>query len=280
MADVLSSGSHKYTTTSFSLAGAAVWSKGVVTQREIVDPRNTVGFAQYEAWREGIHNITAQRHGNAYADAYAEAFLRAIETTENMGRLMDGAKLKTAYPVTSGLGHQLRQVAKLILTHQGRNSERDMFYVSRGGWDHHSNMKQNLANGFGSVDEALGTFVAEMKAQGNWQKVILFSSSEFARTLDSNGGGSDHAWAGNHFIIGGSIKEGRVFNKFPASLKEGSSRDLGRGRLIPEYPWESMLVPIAEWLGVEQESMSTVFPNLGNFNSSQHIIPRRELFRD
>ena len=29
------------------------------------------------------------------------------------------------------------------------------------------------------------------------------SSSEFARTLDSNGGGSDHAWAGQHFIIGG-----------------------------------------------------------------------------
>merc|ERR1740121_2004908 len=100
-----------------------------------------------------------------------------------------------------------------------------------------------------------------MKAQGNWEKVVLFSSSEFGRTLDSNGGGSDHAWAGNQFVIGGSLRKGRVFNRFPLSLAIGSSRDLGRGRLIPEYPWESMLVPIAQWLGVEEDALPEVFPN-------------------
>ena len=97
------------------------------------------------------------------------------------------------------------------------------------------------------------------------------SSSEFARTLDSNGGGSDHAWAGQHFIIGGKVKGGQMLNQFPSSLKEGAYNDLGRGRLIPAYPWETMLKPIAEWMGLETSSpevLSKVFPNIGHFNSS------------
>ena len=38
----------------------------------------------------------------------------------------------------------------------------------------------------------------------------------------------------------------------------------GRGRVIPKYPLESMMVPIAEWLGVEK--LDAVFPNLANFS--------------
>merc|ERR1740121_3069266 len=262
IADALSSGGSPFSVTSFSLAGSAIWPRGFSTQREIVDERDTVGFNHYEAWREGMHNITAQRHGNAYAEAYVTAFLKAIETTENLGRIVNGAKLKTAYPADWGVGRQLRQVAKLILTHEARNSERDFFFVSVGGWDHHSNMKEALANRFQQVDDALRSFVAEMKAQGNWEKVVLFSSSEFGRTLDSNGGGSDHGWAGNHFVMSGSLQGKRVFNKYPSSVAAGSSRDLGRGRLIPEYPWESMLVPIARWMGLEEEALPEVFPNL------------------
>jgi len=278
IADVLSGGTRSFLATSFSLAGASVWSKGVDTQREIVDENDIVGFHQYEEWREGIHNITAQRHVNAYAEAYAKAFVKAIETTETLGRIMDAAKLKTAYTADSKLSRQLRQVAKLIQTHEGRNSERDFFYVSVGGWDMHSNMKESLATKFLEVNDALSSFVSEMKAQSNWEKVVLFSSSEFGRTLDSNGGGSDHGWAGNHFVIGGSLRGQRVFNAYPTTVAAGSSRDLGRGRLIPEYPWESMLVPIAEWMGVEQAEMTQVFPNLGNFDASL-IVPTGELFK-
>merc|ERR1712238_189044 len=96
------------------------------------------------------------------------------------------------------------------------------------------------------------------------EKVVLFSSSEFGRTLDSHGGGS--------------LRGQRVFNAYPSSVAAGSSRDLGRGRLIPEYPWESMLVPIAEWMGVEQAEMTQVFPNLGNFDASL-IVPTGELYK-
>merc|ERR1712045_1115920 len=129
-----------------------------------------------------------------------------------------------------------------------------------------------LTRQFENIDASLKAFVTEMQAQGIWRSVVLATESEFARTLDSNGGGSDHAWAGNHFVVGGSINGGRVLNKFHASLAIGNDHDLGRGRMIPDYPWESMMVPIAEWLGLQADQKPTAFPNLHRFNASKHII--------
>jgi len=144
----------------------------------------------------------------------------------------------------------------------------------------HSNMKANLDRKFNEIDGALSRFVAEMEAQKIWNNVVFVTESEFARTLDSNGGGSDHAWAGNHFIIGGSINGGRIMNKFPASLRAGNDHDLGRGRMIPEFPWESMMVPLAEWLGLDADQETVTFPNLARFNRTQHIIPTGTLFKE
>merc|ERR1712139_621575 len=115
------------------------------------------------------------------------------------------------------------------------------------------------------------------EAQDIFGSTVLVSQSEFGRTLSSNGVGTDHAWAGNHFVLGGSVNGGRVFNDFPASLLQGNDQDVGRGRMIPKFPWESMMVPVAEWMGLEQAQRNSAFPNVGNFNSS-HIIAKSALF--
>merc|ERR1712196_182548 len=120
-------------------------------------------------------------------------------------------------------------------------------------------------------------FVDELQKQEVFDSVVLATESDFGRTLTSNGGGSDHGWAGQHIILGGGIRGGKIFNQYPTSLVEGNDQDAGRGRLIPKYPWESMMVPIAEWMGLETSQHSSVFPNLANFNSS-HIIGRSSLF--
>merc|ERR1712048_812853 len=152
-----------------------------------------------------------------------------------------------------------------IQAREVRKAERDFFFVDIGGWDMHSDMKNQLRGRFAEIDEALREFVAELKAQGVWESVVFVTESEFARTLDSNGGGSDHGWAGNQLIMGGGLNGGRVFNKFPASLAVGNDHDLGRGVLIPDYPWESMMVPIAEWMGLEEDQLTQAFPKLQNF---------------
>jgi len=281
IADALALGTKKFRTTSFSLAGTSIWPQGFATHGEIVDSRLGSGrFQEYERFRYTIDNITAQRHGNVYAEAYASAFLDAIETTEKVGQALSGVQTATGYPINSGLDRQLNQIAKLIRTRDARKAERDFFFLTTGGWDMHSNMKNNLDGKFNEINSALTKFVAEMEAQKIWDKVVFVTESEFARTLDSNGGGSDHAWAGNHFMISGGLNGGRIMNKFPAALQAGNDHDLGRGRMIPEFPWESMMVPLADWLGMDADQEAVTFPNLARFNRTQHIIPTKAMFKE
>jgi len=281
IADALALGTKKFRTTSFSLAGTSIWPQGFATHGEIVDSRLGSGrFQEYERFRYTIDNITAQRHGNVYAEAYASAFLDAIETTEKVGQALSGVQTATGYPINSGLDRQLNQIAKLIRTRDARKAERDFFFLTTGGWDMHSNMKNNLDGKFNEINAALTKFVAEMEAQKIWDKVVFVTESEFARTLDSNGGGSDHAWAGNHFMISGGLNGGRIMNKFPAALQAGNDHDLGRGRMIPEFPWESMMVPLADWLGMDADQEAVTFPNLARFNRTQHIIPTKAMFKE
>lgn len=68
-----------------------------------------------------------------------------------------------------------------------------------------------------------------------------------------------------------------MLNKFPSSLAAGNALDLGRGRLIPQYPWESMMAPIGEWMGLDTAQLDVAFPNLVNFNPSHIIL---DLFRE
>merc|ERR1712196_289577 len=122
-------------------------------------------------------------------------------------------------------------------------------------------------------------FVDELQKQKVFDSVVLATESDFGRTLTSNGGGSDHGWAGQHLILGGGIRGGKIFNQYPTSLVEGNDQDAGRGRLIPKYPWESMMVPIAEWMGLDASHQASVFPNLENFELGKHILAKDTLFK-
>jgi len=176
------------------------------------------------------------------------------------------------------MGKQFHQVARLMSTRQQRKAERDFFFVQLGGFDTHSDVVETLNTKFQEVDQALSGFVNELKAQGVFNNTVIFTESDFGRTLSFNGRGTDHGWGGNHIIIGGAIQGGNIFNKYLDDFSEGGPSDAGRGRVIPTYPWESVLVPVAEWMGVSDAS--TVFPNLKNFNRSFHIIPREKLFNN
>jgi uncharacterized protein (DUF1501 family) len=262
------------------LAGTSVWSQGIDTHTEIIDKsQGAVRFGEYERWRGVILNVSAQLHGNAYADQYANTLVESIESSERIGSDLDNVQLETEYQTGSGLQKQLHQVARLIKARERRHAERDLFFVEVGGWDMHSDLKDKLKTKFTEVDDAIRGFVDELQQQKIFDSVVIATESDFGRTLTSNGGGSDHGWAGQHIMLGGSIKGGKVFNEFPTSLVEGNDQDAGRGRLIPKFPWESMMVPIADWMGLNASLRASVFPNLGNFDAS-HIIETNALFKN
>jgi uncharacterized protein (DUF1501 family) len=270
VADVLRKDGFRVKTYSIN-AGASVWPQGFNVSREIMSPHNfeESRFVEFPQMREAMADLTDKIYGNAYQAAYTEAFKDAVLSTEKSGAALAGVNLLTNWGGTGGLDRSLQLVSKLIAVREERGADRDFFFTTVGGWDMHARMKDGLSAKFKGMDNAFRSFYHELKALGVWDNTVLMTTSDFARTLDvNNQAGSDHGWGGQHMMFGGSVNGGRFYNTYPEELRQGSKLDVGRGRMIPEYPWESMVVPLAEWLGVKDESMAVVFPNIGNFNAT------------
>jgi len=112
--------------------------------------------------------------------------------------------------------------------------------------------------------------------------VVIVQMSEFGRTMTFNGAGTDHGWGGNSFVLGGAVNGGQMFNKFINSYNLTDEYATGRrGTRIPRYPWESVVAPVAEWMGIEDAA--SIFVNLPNFltlqNGDKLINERSALFR-
>jgi uncharacterized protein (DUF1501 family) len=218
-----------------------------------------------------LNNATKKDSG-FFAETFASKFAESIVSHGKLKSKLDSVDVSTPFP-TGGVGAQLKIVAQLMKTRESRGVVRDMFYVSQGGYDTHSNMQANLVSRFTELNTALEAFVTEVKAQDLWQNVTLVQFSEFARTLDPNtGDGSDHAWGANHFHIGGALAGGKVRGLYPDDFVQSQSNPiaLSRGRMIPTYPWDAMWRGTAEWFGITNATdMQKVLPMLDNFPSDK-----------
>lgn len=119
-----------------------------------------------------------------------------------------------------------------------------------------------------------------MVVQGIGDKVTQFTLSDFNRTFNPTGSGSnvgtDHAWANHAFVIGGSVIGGDFYGintsngtPFTTLVQNGpDDADSGtgaRGRWIPTTSVEQYAATLATWFGLEATDRNYVFPNLVNF---------------
>ncbi len=129
------------------------------------------------------------------------------------------------YP-NSEFGNRMKQVAQLLKSNLGVEAA----FTDIGGWDTH----QNQGSVDGQLSQRLRDFSASIAAfwrdMGNGaENVTLVTMSEFGRTARENGtGGTDHGHANAMFVLGGNVKGGKVYGKWPGldnhQLNEG--RDL------------------------------------------------------
>jgi uncharacterized protein (DUF1501 family) len=119
---------------------------------------------------------------------------------------------------------------------------------------------------------ALSEFHDALVEIGVGNEVTTFTSSDFGRTLTSNGRGSDHAWGGNHLIMGGAVNGGELYGAYP-SLHEGNPLDTGRGRLIPTTSVDQYFAELALWFGVSARDLELVLPNLSRFYAPGSATP-------
>ena len=123
-------------------------------------------------------------------------------------------------------GDSLRQLAQLIKANLGVQ----VAFADIGGWDHHVNegsTEGQLANVLGDFSGALAAFWIDLGDLG--EDTVVVTMSEFGRTARENGNrGTDHGHANVMFILGGPVKGGKVYGRWPgldqSQLYEG--RDL------------------------------------------------------
>jgi len=129
------------------------------------------------------------------------------------------------YP-NSRLGQSLQQVGQLIKSNIGV----EILFVDCGGWDNHVNeggVQGQLSNLLRDLGQGLAAFHRDMGDR--MQDIVFVTMSEFGRTAKENGNrGTDHGHANCMFVMGGDLKGGRVYGKWPGladhQLNEG--RDL------------------------------------------------------
>ena len=95
--------------------------------------------------------------------------------------------------------------------------------------------------------------------------VTTFTQSEFSRTLNSNGDGTDHGWGSHQIVMGGAVQGGQIYGELP-NLQLDGPQDIDRGRIIPTLGVEQYAATLSSWFGVPTGELQTVFPNLGNFD--------------
>jgi len=227
-----------------------------------------------------LNTLLTDTYANDFAGEYATVFQRGRNLYGLLGPGLNGTTLNTTFPDTS-LGAQLKMVAQMIKLSMTQNyASRQIYYVRLGGFDLHSGMftggAGDHADLLAQVDAALGAFWTSMgPADVNAENdVVAFTASEFARTLQSNGSGSDHGWGGVQMVLGGGVHGGKLYSDGQGKISGFPDQSLNapnnfsRGQMIPGISVDQYAATLAQWLGVGAADLGSIFPNLGNFGTS------------
>lgn len=258
------------------------------------DPLSGTNYQHNAAgWRlRAIEQIMAMQHASLFDSGYNVAPESARITEGLVGNAL--AQADGSYPTLGNhwdnwfpnglfnpripnIGDQMKVVARLIAGRSALSNTRQIFFVQLGGWDTHTTQipGQTTAGHYGLVNQmsrAIRAFKDAMVQIGMWNNVLLFSASDFNRTLtpnkSDNSAGSDHAWGGHMFVAGGSVKGGKICGQFPNLTVNGGMDVTGnRGRWIPTTATDQVFASISKWFGCSDAQIQTVLPNFTRFQA-------------
>lgn len=197
---------------------------------------------------------------------YANTLTRSYQTAETVNDALRSVPDITTPFGTDGLSRQLRMAARMVRARDALGVKRQVFFVQIGGWDFHDTQLVDQAERLGTLSRALGSFQAALGEIGAESLTTTFVASEFGRTLSSNGDGTDHGWGGHTLVMGGAVQGRQFYGSYPSLALDGPE-DTGRGALLPSTSTDQVAATLAQWFGVSNGDLDTVFPNLRNFST-------------
>lgn len=316
IADMVVGGNTRAVFTAISASGSAVWLSGQSVRQyqvsgtgalrlgansnNLVYGSATVATALASIARsaQGSHVLEADVAATAARSIDSESILRdALRPASDPafgtppaggGSYNPSADPKLQYlspasgnPVFSPLAQQLQMVARLVQAgvSGATGVRRQVFFVSLGGFDTHSNQNPQHADLMARVTHALQYFdtaLGAINARGN---VTTFTASDFGRTFTSNGDGTDHGWGAHQFVMGGAVRGGDLYGTFPrlvarspGSNEFDSPDQLRNGALLPSTSVDQLGATLGRWFGLSDGQALEVFPNLANFNAGSRNL--------
>ena len=216
----------------------------------------------------GGNNPKASSNANTFEAMYEQSVDSVLHGTGQetfdavkMLKSADPSKYKPAagadYP-NGRFGDSLKQLAQLIKANLGVQ----VAFADIGGWDHHVNegsTQGQIANVLREFSQSLAAFWTDLGDLA--EDTVVVTMSEFGRTARENGNrGTDHGHANVMFVMGGPVKGGKVYGRWPgldqSQLYEG--RDLAVTTDFRQVLGES----VYKHLG--NKSLDQVFPGFDN----------------
>jgi len=162
------------------------------------------------------------------------------------------------YP-RSPFGQALQEIARLAKADVGL----EIAFAESNQWDHHANeggatgqianRLDDFATGLAALAQDLGDRMAD---------TVILTMSEFGRTIAENGNrGTDHGHGNAMLVIGGNVKGGEVYGKWPGLRVE--DRFEGRDLAVTTDFRDVFAEVVVRHLGAREAAASRVFPGYG-----------------
>jgi uncharacterized protein (DUF1501 family) len=173
---------------------------------------------------------------------------------------------------SNSLSTQLQTVARMIAAGPALGLKRQVFFVAAGGHDNHDRQNVDQPNNLSKLAHAMAHFDATLANVGGVDmrgSVTAFTASDFSRTFNTNGDGTDHAWGGHHIVMGGAVRGGDIYGQFPTIGLNAAgfvNPDLTGNHMIPTTSVDQYAATLGAWFGVGWNDLNVILPNLRNFS--------------
>jgi uncharacterized protein (DUF1501 family) len=285
LADMMNAvNTHQEVSMNISLAGKNLFQRGQnISEYAISNDvnANNVGFDSMPTWwgssglitqirNNAIDSLVSKTYANLLQKTYATTTKSSMASFGVFKEALQKVPTLTTQFADNQLGDDLSAIIKIMSVRNFLGAKRQIFFVDFGGWDMHSNLNSELNTRLSVVSTALKNFYDATVELGIADKVTTFTISDFARTITSNGGGSDHAWGGNTMVMGGAVNGGKIFGAYPKMnvLSASNQQNISfRGNFIPSISTDEFYAELALWYGISPYDLCYALPNLGNFYS-------------
>ncbi|MBC7904390.1 MAG: DUF1501 domain-containing protein [Gemmatimonadaceae bacterium] len=209
------------------------------------DPRRL-----YTTSHEKYFKDVIAQHGHDGAEQPVDYLYKTMaQTLSSADYIFKQSKLRptTANYPTTGLGQSLKTIASLIFSEINTK----VYYVSLGSFDTHVAQEGQQKRLFTEMNDAVKSFVADLKQNNRFDDVMLMTFSEFGRRVSQNASnGTDHGTANNMFFVSGGLKQKGLLNAMP------DLSDLQDGDLKHTVDFKNVYATILKnWLGTDDKGI-------------------------